>query len=251
MQALTTEKDRATELRPSIILVEDNEVLRQSIAEYMRLRGADVTEAASGTEFHELLLKDHYDIAILDVNLPDTSGFELAAQLSARDDMGIIMLTARARRDDRIHGYQQGADLYFTKPVDSAELAAAITNLTRRARKSDTLRTALPAAEAPPAAQHLVLDRRRHMLQAPEGAYVRLSVRETLFLEYLAQRPGTTVSRNDIAAIFGKTELSAESRVIDAALTRLRTRFRAAELELPIQVIYNAGLRLTRPIELV
>ncbi|MFG1432930.1 response regulator transcription factor [Xanthobacter sp. V2C-4] len=250
MQALTPDKDSTAGLRPSIILVEDNDVLRKSISEYLRLRGVDVTEAASGSECRAHLIHGSYDIAVLDVNLPDTSGFDLAAQLSAHGDMGIIMLTARARRDDRIHGYQQGADLYFTKPVDSEELALAITNLTRRARRSDTARTQPPAAEETPTAPHLVLDRRRHTLLAPDGTLLRLSPRETLFLEYLAQRPGMTVSRDDIAAIFGKTELSAESRMIDAALTRLRARFRAAGLELPIQVIYNAGLRLTRPIDL-
>lgn len=242
--------DSPAVFRPNVILVEDNGILRQSLADYLRLRNMDVTEAASGTEFHTLLPRARYDIAVLDINLPDTSGYDLAASLSGSDDIGIIMLTARARRDDRIEGYQRGADLYFTKPVDSEELAIAITNLARRARRAGA-----PAAEPKrqpetPAPPRLLLDRQRHALQISPGAFIKLSARETLFLEYLALRPAVTVSRDDIAGIFGRPSIAPESRIIDAALARLRSRFRAANLELPIQVVHNVGFRLSRQIDL-
>lgn len=248
MQAVTTAMDSPAVFRPNVILVEDNGILRQSLADYLRLRNMDVTEAASGTEFHTLLPRARYDIAVLDVNLPDTSGFDLAASLSGSDAIGIIMLTARARRDDRVEGYQRGADLYFTKPVDSEELAIAITNLARRTRRAGATAPRAPAESPTP--PRLVLDRQRHVLQITPGTFIKLSARETLFLEYLALRPAVTVSRDDIAGIFGRPAIAPESRMIDAALARLRTRFRAASLELPIQVIHNAGFRLSRPIDL-
>jgi DNA-binding response OmpR family regulator len=242
--------DSSAVFRPNVILVEDNGILRRSLADYLRLRNMDVTEAASGTEFHALLPRARYDIAVLDVGLPDTSGFDLAASLAATGGMGVIMLTARARRDDRIEGYQRGADLYFTKPVDSEELAVAIANLARRARRSGTPAHALERPAEPPTPPRLVLDRQRHALQASPGTLVKLSARETLLLEYLALRPAVTVSRNDIADLFGRPSTSPDSRIIDAALARLRTRFRAAGLELPIQVVHNVGVRLSRQIDL-
>ncbi|WP_163484600.1 response regulator transcription factor, partial [Escherichia coli] len=88
-----------------------------------------VTEAASGIALYKALRQESYDIAVLDVNLPDISGFELARDLAPQAEMGIIMLTARTGRDDRVRGYADGADLYLTKPVDSEELALAIVNL--------------------------------------------------------------------------------------------------------------------------
>lgn len=175
MQAVTTAMDSPTVFRPNVILVEDNGILRQSLADYLRLCNMDVTEAASGTEFHALLPRARYDIAVLDVNLPDTSGFDLAASLSASNDMGIIMLTARARRDDRIEGYQRGADLYFTKPVDSEELAVAITNLARRARRVGTPGASLRGAAETPAPPRLILDRQRHVLLMAPDTLIKLS----------------------------------------------------------------------------
>lgn len=95
-----------------VILVEDDHDLRQSVADYLRLRKIDVTEVASGIELYKALRQERYDIAVLDVNLPDVSGFDLARDLASQKDMGVILLTARTGRDDRVRGYAGGADLY-------------------------------------------------------------------------------------------------------------------------------------------
>jgi len=90
----------------------------------------------AATAFYTTLMEGDFDVAILDVNLPDVSGFELARVISSSRPMGVIMLTARTGRDDRIKGYEEGADLYLTKPVDGEELALAIANLARRVRSA-------------------------------------------------------------------------------------------------------------------
>ncbi len=80
--------------------------LRQTLAEYLRMCGIAVTEAACGLEFYKLPRKAAFDVAIIDVNLPDCTGFELAGELAPEAErMGIIMLTARTGRDNRIRGY--------------------------------------------------------------------------------------------------------------------------------------------------
>ncbi|MGO4840755.1 response regulator transcription factor, partial [Rhizobiaceae sp. 2RAB30] len=143
-----------------------------------------MTEAASGIEFYRALKLGRYDIAVLDVNLPDANGFDLAADIAGGHDMGVIILTARTGRDDRVRGYGEGADIYLTKPVDSEELALAIGNLARRTRHS--------VAAAPPRRDTSVsaekdlpwqLDRRRKTLDVPGVASVKLSARETVLLE--------------------------------------------------------------------
>ncbi|TAI61559.1 response regulator transcription factor [Bradyrhizobium sp. Leo170] len=221
----------------SILLVEDHSEFRQSIADYLRLRGMRVTEAASGIEFYRALRQARFDVAVLDINLPDTSGFDLAAELSAREDMGIIMLTARKEREDRLRGYGDGAHLYFTKPVDSEELALAIENLARRGRQQVNRAVGNSSST-------LRLDRARQTLHDPAGRFVRLSGRELVLLDYLATRPNITVSREEIAGLFGDIEPDPESRALDAALTRLRAKLKAKDVELPLRVIKGVGLRL-------
>ncbi len=239
--------ERHADARPAecfkVLLVEDDNDLRQSLADYLRLRKMHVTEAASGIEFYKTLLNGRYDIAVLDVNLPDTSGYELAAAVHASQHaMGIIMLTARTGREDRVRGYQVGADIYLTKPVDSEELALAIGNLARRARS-------IPRAAA--SGVEWQVDRQRRTLHGPGDATVRLSVRETILLEHLARQPGVTVPRLDIAALYGDMEPDPESRRLDAAMARLRAKIRSAGLESPVQIVHGIGLRLIEPLTVV
>lgn len=235
-----------------VILVEDDHDLRQSIADYLRLRKIHVTEVASGIALYKALRQERYDIAVLDVNLPDVSGFELARDIAAQRDMGVIMLTARTGRDDRVRGYADGADLYLTKPVDSEELALAIINLGHRIRRAGagkvTEQTA-PAAAGEDAPWRL--DRQGQVLRSPGSAFARLSARETVLLEYLAQRPGVTVSRDEISTLFGQAAPAPESRRIDAAFARLRSKLRAEGMDLPVRVVHGTGLRLVKTIRVV
>lgn len=235
-----------------IILVEDDHDLRQSIADYLRLRKIHVTDVASGIELYKALRQERYDIAVLDVNLPDVSGFDLARDIAHQNEMGIILLTARTGRDDRVRGYADGADIYLTKPVDGEELTLAIINLSRRIRhaagQKATRRTGPVAA-----GEHtsLRLDRQSQLLHAYNGMSVKLSTREVMLLEYLARRPGVTVSREEISSLFSHAQFHPESRRIDAALARLRAKLKAGGMELPLHVVHSAGLRLLETIEVL
>ncbi len=236
-----------------IILVEDDHDLRQSLADYLRLRNIHVTEAPSGIAFYKALRQERYDIAVLDVNLPDVSGFELARDLAAQPGMGIILLTARTGRDDRVRGYAEGADLYLTKPVDTEELALAILNLGRRMRRgSDEPAGGRGATvvEAPDGAGWR-LDRQTQMLRSPDTRSVKLSVREVILIEHLAARPDETVSRDLIMGLFGHARIDPESRRFDALLARLRSKLKAAGMECPLQVVHSAGVRLVKRIDIV
>lgn len=235
-----------------VILVEDDHDLRQSVADYLRLRKIDVTEVASGIELYKALRQERYDIAVLDVNLPDVSGFDLARDLASQKDMGVILLTARTGRDDRVRGYAGGADLYLTKPVDGEELTLAIINLGRRIRHAVDRKVAPPtghiaAGEGAP----WRLDRQSQLLHSSNGASVKLSAREVMLLEHLARRPGVTMSREEVSSLFSHTQLHPESRRIDAALSRLRTKLKVGGMDLPLQVVHGAGLRLLETIEVL
>jgi two-component system torCAD operon response regulator TorR len=254
-QAMTSPKATAQETSRDfkIILVEDDHDLRQSLAEYLRLRNMRVTEAPSGIAFYKALLQERYDIAVLDVNLPDVSGFELARDLATQREMGIILLTARTGRDDRVRGYAEGADLYLTKPVDTEELALAILNLGRRLRRgpleAENAQSISPGGRPEGAAWQL--HRQTQMLRSPDTRSVKLSVREMILLEYLAARLAETVSRDLIMGLFGHAPIDPESRRFDAFLARLRFKLKAAGMESPLQVVHSAGVRLVKQIDIV
>lgn len=249
-QAANVPDDRAAAVR--VILVEDDHDLRQGIADYLRLQAIDVTEVASGVGFYTALMGADFDIAILDVNLPDVSGFELARAVSSSKRMGVIMLTARTGREDRIKGYEQGADLYLIKPVDGEELALAIGNLARR------IRSVAPIADTTGSggrsrdqerAWHLELKQRR--LTSPTGVSILLSGREAMLMEHLARAGGATVSRQAIDTLLGHNHSDPESRRLDAALRRLRMKARVAGADLPLHSVHAAGIRFIGSVNIV
>lgn len=254
-EAVAGPKGAAREISPDfkIILVEDDHDLRQSLADYLRLRNMQVTEAPSGIAFYKALRQERYDIAVLDVNLPDVSGFELARDLATQREMGIILLTARTGRDDRVRGYAEGADLYLTKPVDTEELALAILNLGRRMRHGPVAAENARPASVVEAFRTAAwrLDRQTQMLRSPDSRSVKLSVREMILLEHLAARLDETVSRDLIMGLFGHARIDPESRRFDAFLARLRSKLKAAGMECPLQVVHSAGVRLVKQIDVV
>lgn len=232
----------------NVLLVEDNNFLRQSISDYLSQRDMIVTEALSGAEFYRYFDPARYDVAVIDINLPDLSGFQLTASIRERSDIGIIILTARTKREDRIRGYGEGADIYLTKPVDSEELTLAIGNLTKRRRRINEL---IPAFHPSETRASWRLDRHKQNLHTPTGTSVKLSTREAAFLEYLAARPNIIISRTEVASIFGEDKFSPTSRVADVALARLRTRIRRIGAELPLQMIRNTGYKLVAKLEIL
>ncbi|GGC69928.1 response regulator transcription factor [Chelatococcus reniformis] len=238
--------DRAAEQALRVILVEDDLDLRQGVADYLRLSGIIVADVGSGLAFYRALRSERFDIAILDVNLPDTSGFELARDLASEGRMGVILLTARTGRDDRVRGYAEGTDLYLTKPVDGEELLLAVRNLARRVHDR---RAASGAASVGPAfAGAWRLDVVRQRLLPPGGDPIHLSGRELLLLEYLIQANATTVSRAELGKHLGYADVGAESRSLDAVLRRLRQKASERGIEMPLRTVHAVGIRFSAPL---
>nr|WP_298720545.1 response regulator transcription factor [uncultured Steroidobacter sp.] len=229
-----------------VALVEDDHELREALAENLRLNGIEVAQADSARTFFEALRASPIDVAIIDVNLPDASGFELARGLARGEARpGVIILTARVGHHDRRQGYAEGADLYMTKPVDSEELLLAVRNLARRVRDA----RGTPAQSG---ADHSAwtLDVARKLLLSPRGVSIVLSGREVLLLEQFIKAAGEPVSRASLAAIMGYGMPGPENRGLDAALRRLRDKAAAQGLELPLLIIHSIGIRFVAPFRL-
>lgn len=228
--------------RPKVIFLEDDHQLRLGLTDFLRLNSLVVTDVASWADFRDAFAKEPYDIAILDVNLPDGNGFEIARDLSAYHRLGIIVLTARAERADRIKGYEEGADLYFTKPVDGEELVAAIRNLHRRLSRLEPIdRDESNSNQWVP----WRFDSVGQSLYSPTGAKIGLSGRETRLIRSLVEAKGEVVRRSDLAAAVGSEDLGAESRSLDAILRRLRQKARQAGTEMPVHAVHGLGFRFS------
>jgi DNA-binding response OmpR family regulator len=231
---------------PRVIFLEDDHSLRQGLTDFLRLNSITVTEVASAAVFETAMQQDVFDVALLDINLPDGDGFAIAASLRIRTQLGIILLTARTARDDRLQGYGRGADLFFTKPVDGEELVLAIANLTRRVRGAKAeipVSVALPGPALP-----WRFDQAAQCLLAPNGGLIRLSGREARMIERLARLNGEVVSRQELAEAIGYGQLKSENRSVDAVLRRLRNKVRQADMELPVHAVHAMGFRFSVPL---
>ncbi|MBE1508254.1 response regulator transcription factor [Rhizobium viscosum] len=227
----------------SVILIEDDNALREGLADYLRLSGITVTEAPSGLAFYKALRGKNFDIAIVDINLPDASGYDLIRDIAEERRMGIIALSAKTGRDDRKRGYSEGADLYLSKPVDGEELLTTVRNLARRVGSGAT-----PAAAQGDRVQPWRLNRYRSRLVAPNGSMLDLSGREVMLLEQFAKAKGEAIARPVLADIMGYGTPSAENRGLDAALRRLRQKAVVAGVELPLQGVHAVGVRFIDPL---
>ena len=226
--------------------MEDDDELREGLAENLRLNGIEVAEADSGSSFRHALRSGPIDVAIIDVNLPDASGFELVRELAGGAlRPGVIVLTARTSPQDRREGYAGGADLYMTKPVDGEELLLAVRNLARRVRHSHA-----QVSRADGGQPSWRLDVARKLLVSPDGVSLALSGREVLLLEQFVKAEGTPVSRVALAEIMGYGSPGPENRGLDAALRRLREKAAAQHIELPLLVIHSIGIRFAAPFRL-
>ncbi len=115
-----------------VLLIEDDEELRQLLARYLTSQGFTVREAGSGHDGLLLAAENHCDIVVLDIMLPDLNGLEVLRQLRARTHLPVVLLTARGDETDRIVGYEVGADDYIPKPCNPRELVARLQAILRR-----------------------------------------------------------------------------------------------------------------------
>jgi len=226
-----------------VIIVEDDTDLRESMETFLSMSGFSVDGVGTCREFYRSLDTTPYDIAVLDIGLPDQSGIILAEYLHNNTTMGIIMLTARDSNEDKLKGYDAGADIYLTKPVDSRLLASAITNLAARLQP----RTCEPprAAQTP----SWLLNQNSWTLLTPAGDPIALTALEYNFMTIMAQSPGAPVSRADLIQKLYSRSDDYTSKALDAMIYRLRSKVMAASnLAIPVKSVHFQGYCFTAPL---
>lgn len=172
-------------------------------------------------------------VVILDIGLPDGNGFDLAIEIRQAHACGIIMLTALGDSDDRIRGFESGADIYLVKDSTLREIEAAIRSLLRRTGR---------VSGAANGDEQWVLDSATWLLTAPNQSALKLTATEFAFISALCSRCGDIVQREELVETLARQRSNFDRRHLDAVVSRLRRKIEQhSKLEAPIKVIYGVG----------
>lgn len=235
--------------RVKVIVVEDDQDLRESIVECLTLSGFEVVGVGSGLEFYRAIASSTFNVAVFDVGLPDQSGYTLAGYARQNSSMGIVIMTARSESEDRLQGYQAGADLYLVKPVDCRELAAGIRNLHSRISVSVMLQVPTDQAEM---ACSWFLEKSTWHLVTPDRKNIPLTAKEMQFMSCLAEAAGNTVSRDTLLTRLGYDDDEYANRAMDSLVRRLRRKLEEQiSAPSPLKTVHTMGYCFSAQIVIV
>ena len=205
------------------MIVDDDFEMRTLLAEYFRRLGFEVAEKESAAAALQTVTTDSFDCFILDISMPEMSGIELLRKLRDRGiDTPALFLTAHDMLDDKVAGFEAGADDYLAKPFSPRELEYRIEALLRRGQTAKQEGGDEDRMEI----GDLVVDKRRHEVSRA-GARIDLTPLEFQILELLASEPGRAWSRNDLLDRVWSTEYEGYQRNIDPHINRLRKKLEA------------------------
>ncbi len=231
----------------TVMVVEDDDATREFLADNLRADAYSVVTASSGREAVNLLELKACDLMLLDVMLPDASGYELCRRLRSADGLAsrvdpllpVIFLTARASEADRLRGFDRGADDYVVKPFHYAELTARIAAVLRRSRGRRE-RGVVQVAELriDPLAREVALG----------GRPIDLSAKEFALLQRLAEEPTRVFTKEELLRdVWGYAAMGA-TRTLDSHASRLRRKLGDAGRRWIVNV-WGVGYRLTDRLE--
>ena len=208
--------------RPHIVVVEDEAVQRQLLADYLARQNFRVSALGDGGALRRLVERELPALVMLDVGLPDEDGFALARWLREKSGrVGIIMVTAAADTIDRVVGLETGADDYIAKPFEPRELLARVKSVLRRAAGAPAPGPNLPRVRI----GRRILDLERRLLIDPvDGNEERLAASEFDLLKIFAENPNRPLMRDWLLEATAHREADAFDRAIDLRITRLRRK---------------------------
>lgn len=200
-----------------ILLVEDELSLGDYIKKGLSEAGFIVEHQTTGLGGYHALMTEDFNVAIMDVMLPDVSGFELVRNYRAAGKLTpVLFLTAKDDLSDRVKGIEIGGDDYLTKPFAFAELLVRIKNLLRRVNQTDYANTVLQIAD-------LKMDIAKRTVTRGEQP-IKLTAKEFALLQFFLERQGEVLPRSVIASQVWDINFDSDTNVIDVAIRRLRIK---------------------------
>ncbi|WP_314589352.1 response regulator transcription factor [Paenibacillus terrigena] len=204
-------------MKRSILLVEDDVLMREFITDYFKKEQWDVYEAENGREALEIFEQAMMDLIVLDIMMPEMDGWSVCRKIRQKSDVPIIIITARTEDDDQIMGFELGADEYVTKPFSPKVLVARAIALMKRTegtigRENDILTYG-----------HITVDRRAHSVMVSE-TFINLSPKEYELLLVFMKHDGQVLSRDYLLNAVWGFDYFGDLRTVDTHVKKLRAK---------------------------
>ena len=221
---------------PLVVLVEDDDVVAETLALYLDQAGFRVARAADGVEGLRLASRGDAALLILDLMIPKLSGLDVCSRVRATSTVPILMLTARTSGEDRIRGLELGADDYVGKPFSPREIVLRARALMKRASSG--------AAEPEPRrVGPLEIDAFRRLVRV-NAEPVALTATEFKLMEALARHPGRAFTRDELLARAFGPDYNGMDRTVDAHITNIRRKLEPLGASQCILTVHGVGYRL-------
>jgi DNA-binding response OmpR family regulator len=220
----------------TVLVVDDEPIVRDVVVRYLRHAGYETLEAADGKTARALIERESPSLVVLDVMLPGTNGLELCRWIRSRGDLAVILLTARGEEADRIVGLELGADDYVTKPFSPRELTARVKTVLRRAAPG-------PAAPARLELDGLVVDAGTREVEL-DGERLRLTAKEFDLLYFLASNAPRVFSRDQLMSSVWGYEAALDTGTVTVHVRRLREKIeRDPSKPQRLETVWGVGYR--------
>lgn len=213
-----------------ILIVDDEELIRNLIKDYCVQEGYNCDLAESGVEAINYCEKYDYDLIIMDIMMPIMDGFEASKIIKSKKNIPILMLSARGEEEDKINGFETGIDDYVTKPFSPKELICRIKAITKRYQSDDII-----------SYKGIVIDNLSHEVSI-DGESVPMTHTQYELLKYFIENKGIALSREKIIENIMGYDYEADDRTIDAHIKLLRSKM--GQYRTLIKTIRNVGYKL-------
>jgi len=195
----------------NILIVDDEELIRNVVKEYLEANNYNVTEAVDGKDAINKIKFNNYDLIILDIMMPNLDGVSVLKEIRETKDVPVIMLSARNQEYDKLEGFEYGADDYITKPFSPKELVARVKSILKRTNKIHDTFTY----------KGLVIDYEGHTVSI-DGKEVKYTPKEYEILCYLVENKNIAVSRETILEKLWGYSFFGDDRTIDTHIKKIR-----------------------------
>jgi len=224
-----------------ILAVDDDPAIRTLIHRYLSQQNYQVESAGDGKTALELFNQFSPDLVVLDVNLPDTTGFQLCKKMQSNTDVFVLMLTSLADEASKLEGFEQGADDYITKPFGLVELGARVRAILKRQRLVST-----PESESIEFGD-LAIDPLGREVQV-KGELIALTALEFDLLYCLARKPGRALERTQLIQEVWDYEYVGDERVVDVHIGQIRKKLENYKENIPnIKTVRGVGYKFEVP----
>jgi len=230
-------------LGEKILVVDDEDRIRTLLRLYLEREGYEVDEAEEGNDAYEKICNRDYDLLILDIMLPGMDGWEICTKVRKEKTLPIILLTAKGEEENRIQGFELGADDYVVKPFSPREVVMRVKALLKRSSATAYLQADNQSSNVL-IFPNIIIDDDAHSVHI-DGQEVNLTPKEYDLLHYIAKKPEKVFSREELLKEVWEYDFFGDLRTVDTHVKRLREKIgkASAEAEQSIATVWGVGYK--------